>query len=243
MKNKNKILPKIVSIVLVLTLVSSMLVSTVFAKYVVTDALSDLTTRPAAFSFDVNFSDVRNLNSNFSVDGEPGNPLGHSEFAKYYYFKVQTVKSEVALSVNFKIEFNGKLAQKIRVARNDKYADGIFFDYELEMLDPSTDKYVTIVKPYTAYKKDGYLLSEDTITTVSTSNLTTPLVATINTISEPNKNLDGTTDSSKSAQFRLKVVVYNNTDMPTSGNTTDYFYSTDCFTVKVSAENVAMSYN
>ena len=248
MKFKNKILPNVLFSIVVLVLVSSMLVSTIFAKYVKSASLDPVSGRVAAFDFDVQFEDKRNLDANFAVDGEPGDPLGHSEFGKYYYFKVQTCKSEVALNVKFKIEFNGKVAQRIRQGRTDKYVDGVYFDYALEMWDPTANNnegaYVSVVRPWLSAAQggfaDGYSVTEDTINAALTSD-TTPLTATITKRSSPNLNLDGTSGDTTFTQFRLKMIVYNNTPMTDDGNTEDYFFSTNCVSLNISAENVPLS--
>lgn len=247
MKFKNKILPNVLFSIVVLVLVSSMLVSTIFAKYVKSDSLGPVSGRVAAFDFDVQFEDKRNLDANFAVDGEPGDPLGHSEFGKYYYFKVQTCKSEVALNVKFKIEFNGKVAQKIRQGRTDKYVDGVYFDYALEMWDPTANDnkgaYVSVVRPWLSAAQgglaDGYSVEEEP--EVENVDDTGPMIATITKHSSPNLNLDGTSGDATFAQFRLKMIVYNNTPMLDDGNTEDYFFSTNCVSLNVSAENVPLS--
>ena len=215
MKNKNKILPKVALVALIITLISALILSSVYAKYVTERDVDPINVRPAAFELIMDTA-LKNdkIEVNFATDGEPGNPIGYTEAYKNYDFTVKTSTSEVAAEYTLTITFEEKIANLIRAGRADKYADGISCNFEVLQKNASGN-YVTV-----AGNESG----------------ASDLVWTYTSVINPNTNPDGTITGE--AQYRLKMIVYNNTDMPTTGNTANYVLCTDGINIEVSSKQI-----
>ena len=224
MNNKNKILMRILLVILTLTLISTLVLSSVYARYVKRYDNSAKTARPAGLSFDVQFSNDRNLQASFALDGYPGNPIGYSRNEKYYDFKVQSCDSEVALDVSVKVNFNQFVAQKIRDNRANIYTDGVLCDYELQIQNATTKEYESIKN-----NQNGYTIVETSLEPSDSGAANSVITVTV----PAKKNADGTT--SGFANYRLVIKTMNNTLMPSGGNSVDYFLSTDSISLNVSA--------
>ena len=124
MKNRRKILPRIILLAVVLVLITALAFANVYAKYV-TNKGADANTRPAAFELIVNAPADDKMEINFAKDGEPGSPLGYSVAYRDYDFTVKTDASEVASNYEIRITFSEKVANIIALARADKAADGV----------------------------------------------------------------------------------------------------------------------
>lgn len=223
MKN-NKILPRILIVILSLTLISTLILSSVYARYVTRETFDPYSAYPAAFDFDVKFSDHENLQASFALDGYPGNPIGHSRNELYYDFYAQTCNSEVAVTLSFTFKFNAKIADKIRAARANLYADGVVCDYELRMRNSSG-----VYETMDASK--GYTIVENGFATAGQ-----PMTSVISVVVPAKTNPDGT--QADYAAYRLYIKTYNNTLMPVDGNTEDYFLATNSIEMLASATQV-----
>ena len=240
MKKFNKLLPKIVAGLIVLVLISTVLLSSIYAKYVSSSDPFNATARPAGMELITHFSEDDFIGVDFAVDADYGAPIGHSVTTKNYDFSVRMVKSEVRSEFNVKLIFNEKVTARIQQARADKFKDGVWCDFRILMKN-SEGEYVPLAG------RDS--VSSNKLTWVS------------NAIEvEPNKNPDGSVDSTDSSgnpvlaetDFRLEMIFYNNTTMPnpltgttqygngsypTGGaDTQDYFFSSNSITIEVSAK-------
>lgn len=243
MKN-NKILPKILIVVLSLTLISALILSSVYAKYVSSsgDSPYSFDARGAGFAFDVIFDDYVNIEAGYTIDDEPGNPIGHTEARRYYDFEVQSCESEVALNIATRIDFSEKVSAMVRQARDDRFATsdeengvfGVCCDYELMLWNPTTSEYELVVQRGEAV--DSRFTITETGVDPADSNVTSTISSTVT----PKKNADGT--DTGYAKYRLVIVIYNNTLMPTDGNGSNYFLDSNAMTVNVSATQVDPEY-
>ena len=221
MKNKSKILPKVILIILIVSLISTLVLSSVYAKYVSKQDPPAYTTRPAAFELIMKPTWADN-GFNFAADGEPGNPIGHTEAAKDFHFEVQTYGSEVAADYKLEVKFSNKLTKMIYQARKDKLQIGVWCDYEVYEKG-SDGKYV---------KVSG---TESIDMSVEPGN-SSQLVWTYSTTIDPNENPNGTTTGR--TEYFLRMIVYNNTTMPSTGNTLQYVLSTDGIEISVTSTQV-----
>lgn len=206
---RKKILSKIFISIISLTLISTAIVSSVFAKYTVGPVQRGVSTRPAIFEvvFDNDHSTI--VEANFSRDGEPGNPIGYSEYDKNYSFSVINKYSEVKMQYKLTITFAAEVANFIRQARANRYADGLCCDYKV---------YV--------YNGTGY----DSISGDETVDTTGAI-----TWSYVNNKVALSPNDSVETKYQLRFTFYNSTDMPSSGNGDEYFYSSDSVTINVEA--------
>ena len=137
----SKIFPRILFTILALILVSSILLSTFFAKYITSNNILSNDGRPAAFEvvFEKEFDNLMSVN--FAKDGEPGNPLGHTRVIKDYKFSVVSNYTEVALTYDIIIEFNSVVGKMMYTGKTNPYADGISCYYEVyEVTDKGETK-------------------------------------------------------------------------------------------------------
>ena len=122
MSKKNKILLRVAIIILIVTLITMLVLSSVYAKYV-TKKNSDVSSgRPAAFEVVMKTPLDDEIEVNFAADGEPGSPIGYTKATKDYEFSVVTNQSEVASDYSLELVFSPQVSDKIRQARADKYA-------------------------------------------------------------------------------------------------------------------------
>lgn len=256
MKNRRKILPKIIILVLVLVLITAIALSTVYAKYVTNDK-NEQTARPAAFELVFKPSNDDGIEVDFALDGEPGAPIGYNKICKNYDFSVKTTNSEVAAEFDVKITFNDKVAKRIKQARFNhgygRFDDGVWCDYRVWMKD-SNGTYVLLKgvnNDTVAEGKSGEeKLDKDTgiLTWVKTFTV------------EPSENPNGSTGAETMCDFRLEMVFYNNTMLPEdvgNGSVTwsdpnypvvsgpdaqDYFFSSDAIDIQVSSTQIDPNY-
>lgn len=238
---RNKIIQRIAVAILVITLVTSIVLSTVYAKYVSEREAPSASVRPASFELVMDdLTDDDKIDISFAYDGEPGNPIGHTVGEKNYDFAVEMNDSEVASDYYVIISFAKKIADKIRQARADRFEDGIWCDY-------------VILKGAARIGSDGKeLLSSNGKPIVDYNEVITSsgreegadsnnaIEWTYNDIIRPHKNPDETTTGR--AYYRLKLIFYNNTMMPSTGNTEDYFFITNGIEIEVKAQQVDPRY-
>ena len=206
----SKILPRILLTICVLILVSSILLSAIFAKYVTSNNTTDKIGRPAAFEvlMEKEFDDLMHIS--FAADGEPGNPLGHTRVTKDYKFSVVSNYTEVALTYDLIIEFNSVVGKMMYTGKTNPFADGISCYYEVyEVTDEGETKLSgTEILSGTAVTKWTY---------------TKPYLA-------PNP------DTQRKNNYILRVTFYNNTDMTVNSN--GYTFSSDAVTITANARQV-----
>lgn len=228
MKDKSKILPRVIIVILVVTLISTLVLSSVYAKYVSKKDPGEVNSRPAAFELIMKTPLDDSIDFNFAVDGEPGTPIGHTETEKYYDFEVKTSDSEVASRYFLKIQFSNKIKKLIVDGRENKMADGVSCNFDVQMLDKATSEYVSIWGDGTdTVSTDGAWQYEGVV--------------------NPNVNPDGSfgiTADGKDVvtQYRLVMIVYNNTDMPADGNTDRYVLSTNGIEISVTSKQENPNY-
>lgn len=268
MKNKSKILLKIAIVTLVITLISTLILSSVYAKYVSNGELDNPpSARPAYFELVMNSDSDDELVVNFAVDGEPGSPIGFSEFVRDYDFTVKMSDSEVASECYISIIFNEDIQDLVMKAREDKFSYGTSCAFEL----------------YKGTKKDGKLVYEDVILTsdiLTSERNDLPIFEAVETVSSepskaevgemvtvkkytwtansivvnPHKNPDEASDG-EVGKYRLRMIFYNNTLMPTptnpvtdengvshSSNYDYYVFSSDAIEIEVSAKQLDPDY-
>ena len=250
MKNRRKILPKIIILVLVLVLITAIALSTVYAKYVTNDE-NEQTARPAAFELVFKPSNDDGIEVNFALDGEPGAPIGYNKICKNYDFSVKTTNSEVASNFDVKITFNDKVAKRIEHARSNhgygRFDDGVWCDYRVWM--KAQDGTYVLLKGVNSDKVDAGNSGNETLNSnecVWTKTFTV----------EPSKNPNGSTGAETMCDFRLEMVFYNNTMLPEADgngsvtwsgydndpNAQDYFFSSDAIDIQVSSTQIDPKY-
>lgn len=206
----SKILPRILLTICALILVSSILLSAIFAKYVTSNITTDKIGRPAAFEvlMEQEFDNLMHIS--FAADGEPGNPLGHTRVTKDYKFSVVSNYTEVALTYDLVIEFNSVVGKMMYTGKTNPFADGISCYYEVyEVTDEGETKLSgTEILSGTAVTKWTY---------------TKPYLA-------PNP------DTQRKNNYILRVTFYNNTDMTVNSN--GYTFSSDAVTITANARQV-----
>lgn len=269
MKNKSKILLKIAIVTLVITLISTLILSSVYAKYVSNGELDNPpSARPAYFELIMDSGSLDDeLVVNFAPDGEPGAPIGFSEFVRDYDFTVKMSDSEVASECYISIIFNEDVQDLIMKARNNKFSYGTSCAFEL----------------YKGTKKDGKLVYEDVILTsdiLTSERNDLPIFKAVETVSvEPSKAQSGTVEDVKKytwtaksievnphknpneasdgevGKYRLRMIFYNNTLMPEpqvpvtdengvkhESNFNYYVFSSDAIEIEVIAKQLDPEY-
>ena len=143
------------------------------------------------------------------------------------------------MNVTTKVTFSEKTSARVRQARLDRFATtdeengvfGVCCDYELMLWNPSTSKYDLVVQRGKSVDGSGFTVSETGLTS-STGVVT----ASMTSMATAKHNPDGST--ADYAKYRLVIVIYNNSLMPTSGNVANYFLDGNAMTVNVSATQV-----
>ena len=220
----NKILLRVVMVLVALTLVTSMLVSTVFAKYITTDKLEGVSGRPAAFEFEVLGDHLSGVYSNLAQDGAPGAPIGYTEAEDHYMFTIESAKSEVGIKFEITITFAREIYALIAQARSNRYQDGLWCDYKVYQ-GVKTNGKVTKWTDITGELPNGFgRRSSETL------NPDGSLTWTYTIDVAPHQNPDGTT--SGKAYYKLEIIPYNSTLMDEQ-NYEEYFYSSDSIEINV----------
>lgn len=218
MKDKSKILPRVIIVVLIIALISTLVLSSVYAKYVSKKDPGEVNSRPAAFELIMKTPLKDSIDYNFAADGEPGTPIGHTETAKYYDFKVKTSGSEIRAEYTLMINFSKKLQDLIKKGREDKMKYGVACDFDVQQKN-AAGNYVSILKDETKARdtvlNDGKWMYSATI--------------------EANKNPDPAIIEGE-VEYRLVMIVYNNTMMPEDGNTLNYVLSTNGIEISVASK-------
>ena len=206
----SKIFPRILLIICILILVSSILLSSIFAKYTASNNRPSSSGRPAAFEvvFEKEFDTL--MSANFSADGEPGNPLGHTRTPKDYSFSVISNHTEVALTHELVIEFNSAVGKMMYTGKTNPFADGVSCYYEVYEVTSSGEKQLTGTE------------------TISSSTVTKWTYVSPNIAPNP--------DTQRKTNYILRIIFYNNTDM--TANTNPYTFSADAIKITANAKQV-----
>lgn len=117
---KKKILPKILISIIAITLISAALVSSIFAKYIISDTKNDVSVRPASFNVTFDSPNMDTIAANFAID-EGGAQLGMTVKRIPYKVTVTSTDSEAAANVTIKLSFNSEMTTLINKARNNRY--------------------------------------------------------------------------------------------------------------------------
>lgn len=239
MKDKRKILLTVVLAVLVVTLISTLVLSSVYAKYV-SEKSGGSTSRPASFELTMKTPKEDEIEVNFAPDGEPGSPIGYTEVYKNYDFSVSTQNSEVASEYMLNITFSGDITKMIKQARADRFADGIWCDFVVFRGVEKKDKDGNVVKDSNDEIVYEYLEANKIVGEESgiDSRLTWKYkVNKVDPNSQP-KNEKGEIVT----HYRLKMIVYNNTMMPSNGNTLKYVLDSDGIEIEVISKQIDPQY-
>ena len=234
MKDKRKVLVITLVIILVVALVSTLILSSVYAKYVSRKDHDEVTVQPAAFELIMVSPREDEIEVNFAADGEPGAPIGHTTAHKDFEFKVKTSASDVAAQYTVSVSFVSKITDMIKAARQDKFQSDITCDYEVYYgRETVVDGKVVVVYD------DEPLVGVETIGTTLTWKYTSVI--------EPHKNPDGSAGQNSLeediyAHYKLRMIVYNNTTMPTTGNTNKFVFVTNGIDISVSSKQVDPQY-
>lgn len=117
---RKKILPRILISIIALTIVSTMLVSTIFAKYIISNTKSTESARPASFNVKFDSPNMDTISANFAVDGG-GSRIGMTVKRIPYKVTVTSTDSEAAANVTIKLSFNSEMTKLIDKARKSRY--------------------------------------------------------------------------------------------------------------------------
>ena len=239
MKDKRKIWPIIIVAVLVITLISTLVLSSVYAKYV-TENSGNVEVRPASFELVMHTPMEDKIEVNFAADGEPGTPIGHTMVYKDFDFSVVTDSSEVAAEYSLGINFDSKISAMINQAREDRFADGIWCDFvvirgEEEKNADGTVKKDSNDNPIIKYDEKNIIQGEETGNSLIKWKYVVSRV-------DPNKNPGDSTGTAQAAYYRLRMIVYNNTMMPTTGNVDHYVLSTQGIEIEVISKQIDPAY-
>ena len=234
---RNKIIQRIAITILVVTLITSIVLSAVYAKYV-TDKNNSAAVRPASFELVMEeLTSGDKIDVSFAADGEPGSPIGHTIGEKYYDFSVEMNDTEVASDYYLIVNFNKKVADKIRQARTDRFKDGICCDFVVlkGTARVADDKPVLSAngKPVIDYDEENPITENVKLEGLDSN---TGIKWQYHSAIAPQKNPDGTVGGK--AYYRLKMIFYNNTMMPSTGNTEDYFFVTNGIEIEVKAQQI-----
>lgn len=244
MNNKNKILLKVAIVILIVTLITTLILSSVYAKYVSDATVPTKSGRPAAFEVIMTTPRDNQMKVNFAADGEPGAPIGYTEVTKDYEFEVVTNNSEVTSDYSLDLIFSTKVADKIRQARENRFADGIWCDYVIYQGYLNADKEIV-------YESEPLEGIEDGLTNLSGEyNKGQPMTWSCTERLNPNKNprdpKEGTTER---AYYKIVMTFYNNTMMSskvvdgvTMYNYDDYLFDSNGIEIKVTSTQVNPNY-
>ena len=222
MSKKNKILLRVAIIILIVTLITMLILSSVYAKYV-TEKNSDVSSgRPAAFEVVMKTPLDDEIEVNFAADGEPGSPIGYTKATKDYEFSVVTNQSEVASDYSLELVFSPKVSDKIRQARADKYAKGLWCDFEVYQGQKNSDDSIT----YSSTPLRGIEVNFEQSGTSMTWMCTEVLA--------PSTNPGGTAFETC---YKIKMIFYNNTMME-DGRYKEFLFNSDGLEIKVTSKQV-----
>lgn len=239
MQKENKILLRVVIIILLLTLLTGLILLAVYAKYVSDTASPLIKGRPAAFEVVMKTPNDDKISFSAAPDGDPGTYIGYTEKTKDYEFKVVTENSEVASEYSIDLVFSAKIADKIRQAREDKFADGIWCDFEVYQGYKNEDGEIEYTKRLEGvelglYNTDGEYNNGQPMTWRCSEDL------------EPFKNPGGGIAES---YYKFTMIFYNNTMMETKTvdgvtlyNYDDYLFDSNGVEIKVTSKQANPDY-
>ena len=210
---KKKILPRIFIFLLAVTVISTIAVSSVFAKYVSSKKGTGNNVRPAAFDIEFSGFDVDKISVNFAKDGVPAPPIGYSIDTVEIPFGIKnSADSEVAANVTLKLEFDSDFKEMFK-ADNSGVGEGISCACRVYVYESESYNELNFVES-TATNELGKTV---TVWTLDAREL--PV----------NSQL----------QYKLEVdVTYNSYDAVSQVSAYKLRYITDAITVKVDATSV-----
>lgn len=215
-KLNRKSLSKTAIATIVMILITSVAFAFVYAKYTSNAQPESISGRPGAFSLVMDSEDEPIIKVNFANDGEPGSQLGYSESYREYEFEVTSTGAEVAVDYSLELIFSEKLTDLINKARENRYQEGICFDFEVYEQDANDSKKFNLLNGTTS-ESDGKMTWRYAPT------------APIPPLTNPNGSTSG------NVKYRVCMTVYNNTTMPSAGNTEDAIISIDGIEIKVTS--------
>ena len=129
---KNKILTRICIGVLAATIVSSLAVATLFAKYISTGSGKSHVVYPYAFGVEITGLEMDKITVNFARDGAPATPLGYFTETISVPFTVKAAPyNEIETEILVSLTFNAKFSNLIRKASTNRYDEGVCCDYSV----------------------------------------------------------------------------------------------------------------
>ena len=205
----SKIFKRVLIVLAMLALVSAILTSSTYARYVST-VEPKYTTRPAMFDIVYDSDDEPMIEYNYARDGEPGSALGHTEVIKHYDFSIVMDENEVRTKLDLKINFTSAIADKIvKPIRKDSPTD---FDYGAYYEDG-------LRFSYKVYKIDNKGTASEILTEITTG----PASTQNSNLTEwtYNEIFDVAVGKPRSFDYRLEFTFYNNTSA--TNNQADFF--------------------
>lgn len=120
---KKKILPRILILLTAATLLSAVIMSSIFAKYVTSESRNTPeNVRPASFNVVFDSLNMDAISADFAMD-EGGVYLGTTVKRISYPVTVTSTDSEAAANVTIKLSFNSAMTEMINKARYYRYYD------------------------------------------------------------------------------------------------------------------------
>lgn len=203
----SKIFKRVLIVLAMLALVSAILTSSTFARYV-SGIEPTYDTRPAMFDVVFESNDDPMIEFNYARDGVPGSALGHTEATTHYDFSIKMDENEVRTKLDLKITFASSIADKIvKPIRKDSPTD---FDYGAHYENGLRFSY----KVYKINNKgeDNESLIEITTGPASTQN---------DGLTEWTYNEIFDIENPQPLDYRLEFTFYNNTSA--ENNQADFF--------------------
>ena len=203
----SKIFKRVLIVLAMLALVSAILTSSTYARYVC-DINRTYDTRPAMFDIVYDSDDEPMIEYNYARDGEPGSALGHTEVIKHYDFSIVMDENEVRTRLDLKINFTSAIADKIvKPIRKDREAD---FDYESHYRDG-------LRFSYKVYKINNKGDANESLTEITTG----PASTQNDGLTEWTYNEIFDIANPQPLDYRLEFTFYNNTSA--ENNQADFF--------------------
>ena len=126
---KNKILRRIFIGLLAATIISSVMVASLFAKYISTGESEGDVIYPYAFGVELTGLDMDKISVNFSRDGAHATPLGYFTETFSIPFTVKAAPyNEIATDISIKLTFNSDFTKLIE---KDRYTQGASCTYRV----------------------------------------------------------------------------------------------------------------
>ena len=126
---KNKILTRICIGILSATIVSSLLVSSLFARYVSSGESKGNVVYPYAFGVELTGLEMDKITVNFSRDGAHATPLGYFTETISVPFTVKAAEyNEIATDISINLTFNENFSALLK---KDRYAQGASCTYHV----------------------------------------------------------------------------------------------------------------